>query len=44
MFKKNHAHVKKVGHTSECIFWHLLMNLKKKNIKKTVEEVQQKTK
>ena len=25
---KNHTHVKKVGHTSEFVFWHLLMKLK----------------
>ena len=27
---KNHTHVKKVGHTLEFLFWHLLMNLKNK--------------
>ena len=27
-FLKNKAHAKKVGHTSEFLFWHLLMNLK----------------
>ena len=34
---KNDTHVKKVGNTSEFLFWNLLMNLKNKLLKKLVK-------